>query len=383
MTGVLDDLLDARRAEAGEPVAEAFDSSLHPRGVGTHGGEFVRKLGAAVGKPSIPRGSGPAAPAAPVSSRRKAPERAHPHMPNAMRKRTSYRTGKVYGSSPVTGGQEKPRKLTEHELPKAVGSGAWSQSAKVAVPKLLSGAVEDTEHAHRLPNGGPYTPERTELHARIVRALLQGAGSHSEPEALFMAGGPASGKSSLLKAGVVKTPTDAVDVNPDIVKTMIPEYHAMIAKGDKAASAKVHEESSHIAKLVMNLAMQRKHHVIVDGVGDSGPGKFAGKVQQAIDAGHRAKVVYATIDTEEALRRSEARGARTGRHVPAGYLRSAHMEVTARFHEDVRHLPVMVQVFDTSTKRPKLAWSRMPRTSGEIHDRKAFEKFMAKMRAAS
>lgn len=382
MPGVLDALLDARAGRPQvEPVAEAFSESKikrRPRGA-PGGGRFANKLG--VVATAIPEGSGPAgAQLGRVSSKPRAPERSQ--VPGPLRGRTSPRTGRAYDAPKPPRPPANRRKLTEDELPKAVGRGKWSRPAKALVPKLLNGSVEDTEQGHRirLRDGslGPYTPERIELHTRIVRSLLQGAGSHETPRAIFMAGGPASGKSSLLKAGAVKYPPDAVDVNPDIVKTMLPEYDALVAAGDKTAAAKVHEESSHLAKLAMNIAIERGHHVVVDGTGNGGPGKFAKKIRAALDAGLDVSVHYATIDIEEAVRRAAKRGERTGRIVPAGYLRSAHRDVTERFLDEIRQLPVRIDVFETDGKKPRKVWSRTARTEGEIHDRQAWERFMAK-----
>lgn len=381
---LLDDLIDARREEA--RLAERFspaDAVKHPH---DRRGRFAATPDAPRAK-SIPEGSGPGLPRGRVSSRR-GPDRPVSHMPGGLRRRTSASTGKVYGSSGSTPKGGNRRKLTEEELPGAVGTGPWSRSAAAMAKRLKAGEVEDTEMGHRktLRDGslGPYSPERTELHARIVRALLQGAGTHEKPQALFMAGGPASGKSSLLKAGKVTHPPDAVYVNPDIVKTMLPEYAALVAAGDPEASKKVHEEASHIAKLVMNLSVERRHHVVVDGVGNSGPGKFSGKIRRAMAAGMDVSVVYATLDVELAVKLAKKREEKTGRGVPTGYLRSAHATVTEMFDREIRHLPVSVRVFDTNREgKPELAWSKTKRTAGEVASRKAYDAFMAKMRKAT
>lgn len=388
---VLDGLLDSRRDAAGEgPLSEAFDTRLHPHVPhGPHGGQFAKTLTPSKTKTAarvtparrgLPQGSGPARPEGRLSSG------------SRVARSTVNKTRTTVDGVPRAPGAgaertpaSRPRKLTEHELPQAVGKGRWTKSANASVDALHKGTIEDTEHAHRLPGSGgklgPYKPERIELHARIARALMQGAGTHSKPEAHFMAGGPASGKSRMLKDGAVHVPGDAVDVNPDIVKTMLPEYHALIARGDKAASSKVHEESSHIAKLVMNLALSRKHHVIVDGVGNSGPGKFAGKIAQARDHGHATSVHYATVATDEALKRSEARAAKTGRHVPEGYLRSAHADVSRIFLDEIQHMPgVHVQAFDTGMKRTTKLFEKSANGRGRVVHAKGFARFAGKAR---
>lgn len=372
---LLDDLLDAR-------LDESFRSALHPHVPhGAKGGQFAKKGASSIApartkahtlSPHLPEGSGASKPTGQVSSR---PQRPTPRAPG---------TGP---EAPTRGGSGNQRKLGEHELPAAVGKGPWSRKVDKTVKGLQSGEHVDTEQAHRaqLAGGGlgHYSPERTALHARIASALLQGAGSHpGKAEALFLAGGPASGKSSLVKHGHVKLPPNAVDVNPDIVRTMLPEYGKLVAAGDTAAAAKTHEEASHVSKLVMNIALARHHHVIVDSVGDSGPGSFAKKIKAAAGAGHKVRVAYATLDTKVAEERALAREKRSGRKVPIGYLRSAHAAVSHIFKEDVSKLGVPIEVFDNGGKKPKRIYRQAPgQTDGEVFDRKSYAAFLAKARA--
>jgi len=268
-------------------------------------------------------------------------------------------------------------KIAEKELPKAVGTGVWSKQVASVVPKLTGDF--DTEKAYRTAGGkGPYTPERTALHARIASLLLQGAPSQSKPQALFLAGGPASGKTSIVRAGGADMNAPAVDVNPDIVRTMLPEYDELVKRGDKAAAAKTHEEASHLSKMVANLAMARKQNILVDGTGNSGPGKFAGKVEAAMAAGYDTRVVYATIPTEEAVSRANARGKRSGRFVPEGYLRACHRDVSARYLDGVGKLKVAIDIWDNSGKTPRLIAQHGALGVRTIHDEKAYEAFTSK-----
>lgn len=375
--GILGALLDARRDEQ---VSESFDETKvkrAPRGA-RGAGQFVRKLGV-IQTPRrstrIPEGSGPENPTPDTKPRASAQAtrtdvHGRPRAPGTGSERSAPKTNR--------------RELTEDELPKAVGRGAWSASAKKATKDMLAGKVADTEEAHRAknPDGslGHYSAERIALHQQIVKALFQGAGTHREDaKAIFLAGGPASGKSTLIRGGDVKLPADAVDINPDIIRTMLPEYKALVDAGDKSASAKTHEEASHLSKLAMNLALLRKHHVLVDSVGNSEAGKFARKIRATLDAGYETSVTYATIPVEEALARSEKRAKRTGRHVPAGYLRASHRDVTIRFLDDISTMPgVHVRVFDTTTKRPKLIAEKSIEGSLAVRNRKLYELFVGK-----
>jgi predicted ABC-type ATPase len=270
-----------------------------------------------------------------------------------------------------------------HVAPKVSAPKVSAATAKV-VADLKAGRVADTEHAHRvaLPGGklGPYSAERTRLHQQIVREMFAGKGVHlGSARAVFLAGGPASGKGGLLKNGHVEVPKDAVHIDPDTVKARLPEYQALKAAGDPNAASMAHEESSHVAKLAMNLALLGQHHIVVDSVGDSGPGKFAGKLKAAARAGHRVEVHYATTSVEEALQRAEARGRRTGRYVPEGFVRAAHRDVSARFADDVRGLRgVAVKVHDTSKPKTRLIASKSAMGVLRVHDATRYAQFMAK-----
>lgn len=292
------------------------------------------------------------------------------------------------GTTPKVTPTHQLPKLTEDELPEAVGKGSWSTRVLDSASKLHAGDVEDTEQLFRtkLPNGklGPYPPERIDLHNRILRLLFQGAGYHKgegeKREAIFMAGGPASGKSSLIRQGKVKLPDDAVDVNPDIVRTMLPEYDELVRRGDTGASSKTHEEASHIAKMAMNLAAARGHHVVVDGTGNSAPGKFRRKIEAMLGAGYTTRVIYATTDTEEAVKRANERGQKTGRYVPTGYVRSSHRDVSRRFVDDISAIPdVGVEVYETGGGGAHLVAAIAPgSTQPDIRDRTGFERFVDK-----
>lgn len=241
-------------------------------------------------------------------------------------------------------------------------------SADDLAREVKAGRAIDTEHGHRVrkPDGslGAYSAERKALHEQILANLLQGKQVHTgRARAIFTAGGGGAGKSSLIKAGVVKVPGgpgtpehphDAVIVNPDVVRAMLPEYKALVAAGREDASTLTHEEASHVAKLAMRLALGRQHHMLVDSVGDSAPGKFTGKIKVAQRSGHTVSVHYATIPTAEAIKRADIRSKKKGRFVDHAVLRTAHQGVSARFGEVARIPGIHLQVFDTTARTPAL-----------------------------
>lgn len=364
--------------------------ALHPRG---RGGQFSSKGGrtitqgpfAGLERSSLSTAGG----RAPRRPRGDQPKTASPDAQRRARDRIGAGDAERADAQRRARGQEpqqnrqaaKGAKLSEEELAKSVGKGAWSGAVDDAVKQMRESGT-DSENIYRLklPNGelGPYGPERVALHARMVSLLFQGADVHANPEALFTAGGGGSGKSALLKAGLVKVPKNAVDINPDIVKTMFPEWEKLLATGDLRGAALMHEESSHVAKMAMNLAMLRRHHVVVDGTGNGGPGSYAKKIKAAQAAGMDAEIIYAHVRTEEAVRRAIARGKKTGRMVPEGALRAAHQSVSARYMADVAGLGVPIRIYDTSTRQPVLIAEHPDGGAVKVHNARLFEEFKQK-----
>lgn len=208
----------------------------------------------------------------------------------------------------------------------------------------LNGATDVRELPHVMVNG-LYTPERLALHDDIVGKFLAQSGmvKQEHPTALFMAGGSGAGKSSILgtqltdgsgrfEGGIMEDiPENAVYVNPDNIKELLPEYQKMIDAGDPAAASFVHEESSTIAKELLSDAYERGYNVVVDGTGDSGVGKFYEKVQKAEATGRSTRVVMVDIPTEMAVARAKERAKGSGRMVPVSEIRLVHKNVAANF----------------------------------------------------
>lgn len=229
--------------------------------------------------------------------------------------------------------------VAEHILHKTA-----NMDTETAAKALGSGKVKDT--LSQWAPGGRVHPDRERLHKQIIRKALEGHEAQPRPRAIFTAGGSASGKTVLRS---MKGDPKAVIVDPDEVKKQLPEYKQLADAGraDIAAAA-THEEASHIAGLIGRLAVERHHHVVIDGVGDSEPRKFAGKVKAARDAGYETEIRYAHVPLSTALERNQERFRKTGRLVEPSILKAKHKGVATRYMEDIRNLRgVHVRVFDT------------------------------------
>jgi hypothetical protein len=249
----------------------------------------------------------------------------------------------------------------------------------------IMGGWRETEFRHKVGHDrdGEWTEERQQFHKERIATNVAGHATQDRPRALFTAGGAASGKSWITKN---LAPEDSVLVDPDEEKKIIPEYQPLLDSGNShMAAGAVHEESSALAKKTAQVALELRQNVVIDGVGDSGPDKFAGKIQAAIDAGHEVDVAYMTTTVKQALKNEEERSKRTGRKVKKAALLEGHQLSSARFHEVV-HLNVGVSVYDsTDGIPPKLIARGRGGALGiaglEILDKAAFESFLGKASA--
>lgn len=234
---------------------------------------------------------------------------------------------------------------------------------------------KDTES--RFMKDGRYTPERQALHEAILQKYLAGHGpAEGAQVATMLGGGPASGKSTI--ANVMSVPTDSVHVDVDVLRTELPEYREMLAAKDAHAAAFTHEEASYLGKQLTRQAIKMGSNVMVDGTGDSSYDNLASKVGRLRETGAKVNAHYVTCDTDEAVRRAEARGANTGRYVPESFIRATHASVSRVFPRAIAqglfdHATLWETTHGGAKKVVSASGSRLT-----IHDKEAWNRFLAK-----
>lgn len=241
-------------------------------------------------------------------------------------------------------------------------------------PITEQAAPADTLEKYTRPDG-TLTPQRAALHRKIINGILAGHQPQEHPVATFYGGGPASGKSTALKPGA----PDSAVIDSDEIKAQLPEYQKMREAGDPRAAAYVHEESSAISKQAMREAQARHLNYVLDSTGDGSLEKLAGKVNAAKRAGYMTDGRYVTTHTDEAVRRSQARAAATGRHVPEEYIRAQHAAVSGTYGKAAKMgLFDRTQLWDTTGSAPKLVAGKEPGGEFTVHDPAAWQRFLAK-----
>ena len=263
---------------------------------------------------------------------------------------------------------------------------------KAGVPESVTFGRETLtpEHSlwhHLVPDGrGGYEPseERAYLHQQIINQVTEGVPQSSDPTFYMLGGGPASGKSTFLKSGATDTPdkANAVHVNADDIKAMLPENPRMVNGGDSDffnAASFSHEESSMLAKRVQDRAIENKQNIVLDGTGDSAINKLASKVESARQNGYKVNGVYVSVPTEVAWSRSVQRAlGASKRYVPKAVVEETHRAVSGTLRQAVEGgLFDKISLWDNTGSAPKLVGSG----SGNdfmISDSDAWQAFLAK-----
>jgi len=251
----------------------------------------------------------------------------------------------------------------------------------------------DPEHSlwhHLEPDGQggfQFTEERRLLHAQIITEATRDIPESTSPTFYMLGGGPASGKTSAIRAGVVDVPASdsrkAVYINADDVKERLPENGRM-RNGDDAdffnAASFSHEESSMLAKAIQSVAIRNGQDVVLDGTGDSAISKLASKVEEARVKGYRVEGHYVTVPTDTAVERSNERSlGESKRYVPVGTVRETHSQVSGTFRQAIAaDLFDSVKLYDNSGSKPNLILSKVKGGEVTITDQGAYDAFLAK-----
>ncbi|MEN9261614.1 MAG: zeta toxin family protein, partial [Thermostichus sp. HHBFW_bins_43] len=149
------------------------------------------------------------------------------------------------------------------------------------------------------PNAPGVNPDhvraRQVAHDAIVRHFVDKT-PHPAPgeqkRAIFMVGGPAAGKSSMLRERFSDEEMGRyVVVNPDEVKNMLPEYRRGIRQRYWPAANNAHEESGYLSKRIFDAASSAGKHILIDGTG-SKPAKYERQMKKLRDMGYRIEMMH-------------------------------------------------------------------------------------------
>lgn len=201
--------------------------------------------------------------------------------------------------------------------------------------------------------GGKYIGERRKIHERILNDIVGDVKPIPPPEghrpvAVFTAGGPGSGKSSMVKAAHEKFGKDMAQIAADEVKKEIPEYSKELSRGNEDAAILVHEESTDIAAEAIQRCIESGKPFLLDSTFKNVP-KFQNMIKELKDKGYDIHVLYAHCPEDEAVRRAKQRQEDTGRKVDEKVVREGNHQAKQALYE-LGGLADTTSVFDTTAK---------------------------------
>jgi len=267
------------------------------------------------------------------------------------------------------------------------GMGDMDIDPEMAKDMMLAPGSTAAQHLQRNADGTySFDPERQKMHDAIISKWLTHDADGNKvarqrektPTMMVLGGGPASGKSNIVRSGLTDAYSgkDPVLVNPDEMKAELPEYVAMARDRDPMASVLAHEESSYLAKRLQKAAIENGYNITVDGTGDTSVASLSKKIDAARKAGYKVNGSYATIPMDMAVQRAEARAQKTGRGVPESIIRGTHASVS-------RILPQAIGKFDNlqlvdSSQRDLVPIMRAHNGKAEILDPQRWQEFKEK-----
>ena len=257
-------------------------------------------------------------------------------------------------------------------------------------PEMLTPEHSLWHHMESDGQGGyRLTAERAALHQKIIDDAVQNIPKSSDPTFTMLGGGPAAGKTTALKSGIVSgvpDKTQAVYINADDIKSELPEFERMRMSDDHAdffnGAGFAHEESSMLAKRVQAAAVSNGRNIVLDGTGDSSVEKLDAKISEASSAGYKVKGVYFTVPTAVAISRANERSLNSAerRYVPNKVVSDTHRDVSKTFKNAIDGNSFSSVVLIDSTTRGAAKIIGQTDASGKfaVADQAQWEAFLAK-----
>lgn len=176
---------------------------------------------------------------------------------------------------------------------------------------------------------------RKEYEERLIESYLRGVEKQKEQKVIFMMGGPASGKSTLLNSKYGGQLSRFVVVDPDDIKSKLPEFMFGVGSGSKEIAAIVHSNSSRIAKEVRRRALERGLNVLVDGTGRDA-NSYRAYIQEFKAKGYKTELLSQHVPQDVGVRRAVLRAELPvsmggGRFVPLPYIEQVYATVPRNF----------------------------------------------------
>ena len=155
------------------------------------------------------------------------------------------------------------------------------------------------------------------------------------PVALFLAGGPLSGKSTVLSSLIEQrdpiVPPDAVLVDPRAIREQLPEWQQLVAAREPSAAETIYAECCDLARRLTERAVAARRNLIIDGIGGSWLGHFGVLLVTFTAIGYEVRVLFVDAPIDVCEQRNDERAASAGLYLNPEEIRTLHIEAARAF----------------------------------------------------
>lgn len=217
---------------------------------------------------------------------------------------------------------------------------------------------------------GKYSPERVQLHQRIIDSYFKGKKPQKNPKLIFVGGGSASGKTTASDEAAEILQHDSVDLNVDEIRPLMPEYGAVVGSLN---IGRLNEEAGYIRDMIIAKAIDGKYNMALDGTGG---GSAVTALEEADKGGFQTSFFYVHRPSAEAAAAAVARASRTKnisdlREMKPEWVEDIHDKARGNF-EKMATPNREVKVYDKSDpsfgKQGKVVFWRMPNGEVKVND---------------
>lgn len=220
-----------------------------------------------------------------------------------------------------------------------------------------------------------WAKRRLGLHESIIKETIKDGISCSEPIAVFMGGGSASGK-SIIRDEIIIPWLDQtiITIDSDIIKNSLPEYILYSNIDSIRAANLVHNESKEIALRILDLCLDSNYSLVYDSTMAAPPQFFIELINKCRNKNYRLLVAGVCTPVEVALKREETRYQRTNRKVEKDALIFTHEEFPKTFFK-IKDLFDDLFIFDNSLEPKPVAERHGIGQTLEIYDNILYTRF--------
>lgn len=180
---------------------------------------------------------------------------------------------------------------------------------------------------------------RLKYEKRLVEEIISKGEKFDNPKAIFMMGGPASGKSTLIKGLDTK---GFVVIDPDEIKTKLPEFLLGAGAGYKEIAHRTQSTSARIAATALEMAKERGVNILIDGTGANvSMYRKSMKSMKDREQPYTIQIIAQHVPKAEGIDRAYARAELPlsmggGRYVPRDYIERAYDSIPGNFLQLVK-----------------------------------------------